>query len=299
MLYVWADAGSDPRLERRGPANHVRVEDRVALRIRSTPAPAFQRGGQGTRTLRAVTMAPRSSPSTRISTRFNTNTISRTVFRRAGLFSNKASRRLLLETNFVADAVNLPLISARSAVRAEAHPLHMARGSMTAISPPVPTGTYKKGHAHGPGAHVVNPSGEGYSYVARGDEPRRYEWQVGTMNVPPNSGFTSTSHGHGAGALPSPSARGPPQFAMNRVPKAWISRRLGRRPDRYADEQPAIRKLFTRRSPSTTSSRGWKRPYRAELGELRQARDAFRTRVWRRSGFPGTIAADDCLGKSF
>ena len=50
-----------------------------------------------------------------------------------------------------------------------------------------PIGTYKKAHCHGPGAHVIILSGEGYSLMwPEGDTPRRYEWQVGSMIVPPN-----------------------------------------------------------------------------------------------------------------
>jgi len=43
--------------------------------------------------------------------------------------------------------------------------------------------------------------------VAEGDEPRRYEWQAGSMIVPPNMWFHSISHRHGAGALPRLQAR--------------------------------------------------------------------------------------------
>src|SRR5262249_39211240 len=64
--------------------------------------------------------------------------------------------------------------------------LNMARGSIASHISQFPVGTYKKAHAHGPGAHVIVLSGEGYSLMGpRGEEPRRFDWQVGTLIVPP------------------------------------------------------------------------------------------------------------------
>src|SRR5204862_4201075 len=97
----------------------------------------------------------------------------------------------LLQTNFVADAVNLPLVSARERGAGGGHiRFNMARGSIASHISQFPVGTYKKAHAHGPGAHVIVLSGEGYSLMwPEGEEPRRYDWQVGTLIVPPNTWF--------------------------------------------------------------------------------------------------------------
>ena len=57
-----------------------------------------------------------------------------------------------------------------------------------------PIGTYKKGYRHGPGAHVIILSGEGYSLMwPDGEEPNYYPWEVGTMIVLLNMWCTSIS----------------------------------------------------------------------------------------------------------
>jgi oxalate decarboxylase/phosphoglucose isomerase-like protein (cupin superfamily) len=50
-----------------------------------------------------------------------------------------------------------------------------------------PTGTYKKAHRHGPGAHVIILEGEGYSLNWKeGDEPTRVDWRENSMFSPPD-----------------------------------------------------------------------------------------------------------------
>jgi len=105
-------------------------------------------------------------------------------------FSAKGEQKgFLLTTNFVADAVNLPLIAAKERGAGGGHiRFNMARGTIASHISQFPVGTYKKAHAHGPGAHVIVLGGEGYSLMwPEGDAPRRYDWQVGTMIVPPNA----------------------------------------------------------------------------------------------------------------
>ena len=109
-----------------------------------------------------------------------------------------------------------------------------------------PIGTYKKGHAHGPGAHVIILSGEGYSLMwPEGEEPRRYDWEVGTLIVPPNMWF----HQHfNTGTTPARYLAFKHEVVSIRnaqgVPKAWISRRVGGDQIDYADETPVVRKMF-------------------------------------------------------
>jgi oxalate decarboxylase/phosphoglucose isomerase-like protein (cupin superfamily) len=163
-------------------------------------------------------------------------------------FAAKGEQKgLRLETNFVADAVNLPLIAAKERGAGGGHiRFNMAKGSMNSHISQFPVGTYKKAHAHGPGAHVIILTGEGYTLMwPEGDEPRRYEWQVGSLIVPPNMWF----HQHfNTGTTPARYLAFKHEGVAIRnaqgVPKAWISRRLGGDQIDYVDEKPAIRRLF-------------------------------------------------------
>src|SRR5690606_2691169 len=102
-----------------------------------------------------------------------------------------------------------------------------------------------KGHRHGPGAHVIVLSGEGYSLMwPEGDEPKRYDWQVGTLIVPPNQWF----HQHfNTGSTPARylafKPGNSPRNAQG-VPLSWISRRVGGNQIDYADESQLVRDLF-------------------------------------------------------
>jgi oxalate decarboxylase/phosphoglucose isomerase-like protein (cupin superfamily) len=161
-------------------------------------------------------------------------------------FSAKGEQQgFLLRTNFVPDAVNLPLISANERGAGGGHiRFNMAKGSLASHISQFGVGTYKKGHAHGPGAHVILLSGEGYSLMwTEGEEPQRYEWEIGTLIVPPNK----TYHQH-FNTGPTPARylafkHWSPRNAQG-VPMSWISRRLGGLQIDYADETPMMRRMF-------------------------------------------------------
>jgi oxalate decarboxylase/phosphoglucose isomerase-like protein (cupin superfamily) len=187
-------------------------------------------------------------------------------------FSQKSEQKgLLLETNFVADAVNLPLISAKERGAGGGHiRFNMAKGSMNSHISQFPVGTYKKAHAHGPGAHVIILSGEGYTLMwAEGEQPRRYEWQVGTMIVPPNLWF----HQHfNTGKTPARYLAFKHEVVSIRnaqgVPKAWISRRLGGDQIDYADEDPKVRTMFAEALAKHGLRSRMEEAYLAERAEL-------------------------------
>jgi oxalate decarboxylase/phosphoglucose isomerase-like protein (cupin superfamily) len=187
-------------------------------------------------------------------------------------FANGGEQRgLLLETNFVADAVNLPLISAKERGAGGGHiRFSLAKGHMNSHISQFPVGTYKKAHAHGPGAHVIILNGEGYSLMwPEGEEPQRFEWKPGSMIVPPNLWF----HQHfNTGTTPARylafKAEGVSIRNAQGVPKAWISRRLGGDQIDYADESPRVRQLFAAALAERGVTPRMDAAYEAELAEL-------------------------------
>ncbi len=101
-----------------------------------------------------------------------------------------------------------------------------------------------------------------------GDEPRRYDWQVGTMIVPPNMWF----HQHfNTGTAPARYLAFKHEATSIRneqgVPKAWISRRMGGDQIDYVDEKPEIRKLFIEALAKHDLKPRMEEAYRAELAE--------------------------------
>ena len=175
----------------------------------------------------------------------------------------------LLQTNFVPDAINLPLITAKERGAGGGHiRFNMARGSIASHISQFPVGTYKKAHAHGPGAHVIVLSGEGYSLMwPEGEEPRRYDWQVGTLIVPPNAWF----HQH-FNSGPTPARylafkHWSPRNAQG-VPISWISRRLGGTQVDYADEHPLVRRMFAEALARHGTPSRMDEVYAAELPNL-------------------------------
>lgn len=103
----------------------------------------------------------------------------------------KTGRAFLLETNFLPNAKTIKLypFEGRGA-GGECLFLELAHNTMAAHISEFPVGTYKKAHRHGPGAHVIILTGKGYSLLwPEGEEPRRVDWQPGSVVVPPNRWF--------------------------------------------------------------------------------------------------------------
>lgn len=190
----------------------------------------------------------------------------------ADYFAPKDERKgLRLETNFVADAVNLPLIEAKERGAGGGHiRFNFAKSSMNAHISQFPIGTYKKGHRHGPGAHVIVLSGEGFSMMwPEGEEPTRYDWEIGTLITPPNMWF----HQHfNTGTTPSRYLAFKHEGVAIRnaqgVPKAWISMRIGGDQIDYADESPLVRQTFEQALDRHGLESKMSPAYEAELADL-------------------------------
>jgi uncharacterized RmlC-like cupin family protein len=163
-------------------------------------------------------------------------------------FSAKGEQKgFLLTTNFVADAVNIPLITAKERGAGGGHiRFNMAKGAMPSHISQFPVGTYKKAHAHGPGAHVILLNGTGYSLMwQEGEQPKRYDWKTGTLIVPPNGMY----HQHfNTGPEPARylAIRNMSVRNAQGVPISWISRRQGGTQIDYADEPPLVREMFVK-----------------------------------------------------
>jgi oxalate decarboxylase/phosphoglucose isomerase-like protein (cupin superfamily) len=152
---------------------------------------------------------------------------------------------LRLETNFIPDGVNIAVAdTAERGAGSRMVRFNLAKGNIPGHISQFPVGSYKKAHAHGPGAHVVILTGEGYSLMwPEGEEPRRYEWQPGTLIVPPNMWL----HQH-FNTGPTPARYLAFKLGSQRnaqgVMMCWISKRLGGDQLDYADESPRVREMF-------------------------------------------------------
>jgi mannose-6-phosphate isomerase-like protein (cupin superfamily) len=168
----------------------------------------------------------------------------------AGYFSGDGQREgWLLHTNLVPDARALELASyeLRGAGGRKIE-LSMAGNTMGAHISQFPPGTYKKGHRHGPGAHVVILSGQGYTLMWReGEQPQRYDWEVGSLLIPPDGTF----HQH-FNTGPEPARylalryRAVRPKAKSGVALSRLSTRLGGGQIEYEDEDPMIPAMYKR-----------------------------------------------------
>ena len=153
--------------------------------------------------------------------------------------------------------------------KARARP-DQVRKVLDTVSQQGPVATYKKGHRHGPGAHVIILSGSGYSLMwPEGEEPQRFEWQTGSLIIPPNMWF----HQH-FNTSPDPArylAFKHESVSIRNaqgVPKAWISRRIGGDQIDYADERPEIRDMFAEALAQAEITPQMDQAYQAELPDL-------------------------------
>jgi gentisate 1,2-dioxygenase len=111
-----------------------------------------------------------------------------------GYFSGKGrevTAHRTWDSNFIADVPRFKLLdhSARGQ-GARGILLHFAANTMSAHIEEYPVGTYPRAHWHGPGAHILILSGEGYSLLWEpGKQRQRIDWRPGSLFVPPAKWF--------------------------------------------------------------------------------------------------------------
>jgi quercetin dioxygenase-like cupin family protein len=107
-----------------------------------------------------------------------------------GKLYKRGGVRRVWETNFVPNAPDMALygLKERGAGGANVQ-LELAKNSIKAHISEFPVGTYKKGHRHGPGAHLLILSGVGFSLLWTKEDMsdlRKCDWREGGMVIVPS-----------------------------------------------------------------------------------------------------------------
>jgi mannose-6-phosphate isomerase-like protein (cupin superfamily) len=164
------------------------------------------------------------------------------------LYKRKGSKfGTMWKTNFVpnADVMKLWQYKDRGAGGINTH-FDLANNVTGTHISEFPVGTYKKGHKHGPGAHLVILGGQGFSALWWDNEKNEYEiapWKKGGMVIVPADG---TYHQH-FNTGPEP-ARYLALRAGDGQPSGWgesnVSIKEGGMQIEYEDEAREIHELF-------------------------------------------------------
>lgn len=162
----------------------------------------------------------------------------------------KAHPGRVWDTNFIADARNFKLEDWKERGAAGKNVmLEMANGSMAAHISEFPVGTYKKAHRHGPGFNVIIIKGHGFSLFWRqGEQPKRYDWQDGSVFTPPAMMFHQHFNTGATGARYLPPRLGGIKYSLGEsfgdITKVDKDVKAGGNQIEYYDEDPNIRKMF-------------------------------------------------------
>ena len=152
------------------------------------------------------------------------------------------------ETNFVPDARSFKLLEYKERGAGGSNiKFELSENTTACHISEFPVGTYKKAHRHGPGAHVIILSGEGYSLVwPDGAEIKKYAWHEGSMIVPPENWW----HQHfNAGDKPARylalRAFGSKKYhGVGKKYQGTVDRKKGGAQIEYQDEEAIVRQWF-------------------------------------------------------
>jgi len=240
--------GRDRRLSGTTPAIASASSGRRAPCLRSAQHLHQHFNGSGTHPARfvAVTNCPSVlNPMTTSHSSSTRRTIQESLCRRAGLFQPpRRAERISADDEFVPDAVNLPLISAKERGAGGGHiRFNMARAPLRATSRNSRSAPTRRRNAHGPGAHVIVLQRRGLLPDVAGRRPAApLRLANRDHDRAPNAWF----HQH-FNTGPTPARylafkHATPRNAQG-VPMSWISGAWGMQID-YADEEPEIRRMF-------------------------------------------------------
>jgi quercetin dioxygenase-like cupin family protein len=164
----------------------------------------------------------------------------------------KLYNRRVWETNFVPNAPDMALYGWKERGAGGINVmLELAKNSQKAHISEFPVGTYKKGHRHGPGAHLLILSGVGFSLLWTKEDMsdlRKCDWKEGGMVIVPSDACfhqhfnTGTTRARYLALRPGTSGHYPPQGGGGR--KADLSIKEGGWQIEYEDEDPRVHQIF-------------------------------------------------------
>jgi mannose-6-phosphate isomerase-like protein (cupin superfamily) len=165
----------------------------------------------------------------------------------------KLYNRRVWETNFVPNAPNMKLYGWKERGAGGINVmLEMAGNSQKAHISEFPVGTYKKGHCHGPGAHLIILSGVGFSLLWTKEDMsdlRRCDWKTGGMVIVPSENCfhqhfnTGTTRARYLALRPGNMGLSAPMSGSNRR-MVDLSIKEGGAQIEYEDENPKIHEIF-------------------------------------------------------
>jgi oxalate decarboxylase/phosphoglucose isomerase-like protein (cupin superfamily) len=174
-----------------------------------------------------------------------------------GRFWARKDGATIWETNLVEDvrALELPPFEARGAGGTNVC-FELADGTVVAHTSEFPAGRYKKAHRHGPGAHVIMLSGEGYTLLWKSslDDVTDVTWNENAVIVPPSNWWHQHFNVGGYPARYLAMRWGSWKHRLNHLSdNIAMDRRSGGDQIEYDDEDPRIVELFDERRAGHTS----------------------------------------------